>query len=108
MAYFSKFAMVKRNHILSLRGKNFLQAPWAGGIVLVVCVIIAMLLANMALTSEVYHSFLHMDLGIYLKSHDHNPILFPEGMTVEKFINDGLMVVFFFTVGLEIRRKNFP
>lgn len=105
MSVFSRFAWIKRNHILSLRGKNFLQAPWAGGIVLVVCVVVAMLLANLPATTGIYHSLLHMDLGIYLKSHSGNPILFPEGMTVEKFINDGLMVIFFFTVGLEIRRE---
>ena len=41
---FSKFGRVKRNHILSQYGRNFLQAPWAGGIVLIVCVVVAMLL----------------------------------------------------------------
>ena len=46
MAPFTKFGRVKRNHILSQYGNNFLQAPWAGGIVLVVCVVIAMLLAK--------------------------------------------------------------
>ena len=52
---FTKFGRVKRMHILSQRGQNFLQAPWAGGIVLVVCVIIAMLLANLPATSHLYH-----------------------------------------------------
>ena len=105
MSIFNRFSMIKRNHILSLRGQNFLQAPWAGGIVLVVCVIIAMLLANMPATSDIYHAVLHTDLGLHIKTHGAEPILFPEGMTVEKIINDGLMVIFFFTVGLEIRRE---
>ena len=100
MSVFTKFGRVKRSHIMSQRGRNFLQAPWAGGIVLVVCVIIAMLLANMPVTAEIYHHLLHMELGISIDG-----MLFPEGMTLEKFINDGLMVIFFFTVGLEIRRE---
>lgn len=100
MSMFSKFGMVKRNHILSQRGQNFLQAPWAGGIVLVVCVIVAMLLANLPATTDMYHRLLHMEFGLAIDGN-----LFPEGMTLEKFINDGLMVVFFFTVGLEIRRE---
>lgn len=100
MSVFTKFGRVKRNHILSQRGQNFLQAPWAGGIVLVICVIIAMLFANMQATSDIYHRLLHMELGLWIDGQ-----LFPEKMTLEKFINDGLMVIFFFTVGLEIRRE---
>lgn len=97
---FTKYGRVKRMHILSQRGQNFLQAPWAGGIVLVVCVIIAMLLANLPATAHLYHKLLHMELGLWVDGK-----LFPESMTVEKFVNDALMVVFFFTVGLEIRRE---
>ena len=97
---FTKFGRVKRMHILSQQGNNFLQAPWAGGIVLVVCVIIAMLLANLPATSHLYHKLLHMELGLWIDGN-----LFPEKMTVEKFVNDALMVIFFFTVGLEIRRE---
>ncbi len=97
---FSKFGRVKRNHILSQYGRNFLQAPWAGGIVLIVCVVVAMLLANMPATSHLYHRLLHMELGLWIDGN-----LFPEKMNLEKFVNDGLMVVFFFTVGLEIRRE---
>ena len=97
---FSKFGRVKRNHILSLFGRNFLHAPWAGGIVLIVCVVVAMLLANLPATSHLYHRLLHMELGLWIDGN-----LFPENMNLEKFVNDGLMVVFFFTVGLEIRRE---
>ena len=100
MSVFTKFGRVKRNHILSQRGKSFLQAPWAGGIVLIVCVIIAMLLANLPATADLYHHMLHMELGLTIDGK-----FFPEGMNLEKFINDGLMVIFFFTVGLEIRRE---
>ena len=97
---FTKFGRVKRGHILSQQGTSFLQAPWAGGIVLIVCVVVAMLLANLPATSEIYHHLLHMELGLFVDGE-----LFPRGMNIEKIVNDGLMVVFFFTVGLEIRRE---
>ena len=97
---FTKFGIIKRNHILSQRGASFLKAPWAGGVVLIICVIVAMILANLPATSELYHHNLHMELGLYIDGE-----LFPRGMNIEKIVNDGLMVVFFFTVGLEIRRE---
>ena len=100
MSFFTKFGRVKRNYILTQHGKSFLQAPWAGGIVLIVCVIIAMMLANLPVTAEAYHHLLHMQLGLSIDG-----MLFPKGMNLEKLINDGLMVIFFFTVGLEIRRE---
>lgn len=67
---------------------------------LIVCVIIAMMLANLPATAEAYHHLLHMQLGLSIDG-----LLFPKGMNLEKLINDGLMVIFFFTVGLEIRRE---
>lgn len=100
MSFFTKFGRVKRNYILTQHGKSFLQAPWAGGIVLIVCVIIAMMLANLPATAEAYYHLLHMQLGLSIDG-----MLFPKGMNLEKLINDGLMVIFFFTVGLEIRRE---
>lgn len=100
MSVFTKYGWVKRNHILSQQGNNFLQAPWAGGIILIVCVVIAMLLANLPATADWYHHLIHLELGLSFGGK-----LFPEAMNIEKFVNDGLMVIFFFTVGLEIRRE---
>lgn len=100
MSIFTRFGWIKRNHIISQQGNNFLQAPWAGGVILIVCVVVAMLLANLPATTELYHHLLHLELGLSFGGK-----LFPEAMTLEKFVNDGLMVVFFFTVGLEIRRE---
>ena len=71
---------------------------------MLVCVIIAMLLANLPATAHLYHEFLETSLSMTISSESFT-ISFPQDMTVEKFINDILMVIFFFTVGLEIKRE---
>ncbi len=48
------YRWVRQRHMMGLRGRNFLEAPWAGGVVLLVCVIAAMLLANLPATKLYY------------------------------------------------------
>ncbi|MBR7176414.1 MAG: Na+/H+ antiporter NhaA [Bacteroidales bacterium] len=79
--------------------------PWISGVLLMTCVVIAMLLANLPSTKHLYHAFLETSLSINISNSDGLNWVFPKEMTVEKFINDILMVVFFFTVGLEIKRE---
>jgi NhaA family Na+:H+ antiporter len=86
-------AETKRGSIL----RDFLKDEAAGGIVLIVAALLAMIAANSPWASEYFH-LLHIETG---------PVLAPKlgPMTVHLWINDALMAAFFFLVGLEIKRE---
>lgn len=77
--------------------KDFFKSSNAGGILLFICVIISMLLANTSLAVPL-QNLLDRQLGFETESvHLRYPILL--------WINDGLMAIFFLLVGLEIKRE---
>lgn len=97
-----------KKSVMSLNNSknNLSKQPWFQGVLLLGCVVLAMLLANLPATKALYHEVLETNLQLHLFSEDGAfNVLFPRDMTIEKFINDILMVIFFFTVGLEIRRE---
>lgn len=78
--------------------QKFIQQEKSGGIVLGISVVIALLLANSP-WSAYYFGFLNQRLGILFNG---TPYL---EYSIQHWINDGLMAVFFFVVGLELKRE---
>jgi NhaA family Na+:H+ antiporter len=77
--------------------REFLELETAGGILLIACVVIAMLTANSPL-SGIYAALLDLTVAIQVGTLMINkPLLL--------WVNDGLMAVFFFLIGLEIKRE---
>lgn len=106
MRLFSMYGWIRTHHSIDSGLHRFASRPWAGGAVLLICVIAAMLLSNLPVTKEYYHYLLHTDIFLVIGAGDgFANWTFPQDMTIEKFINDALMVLFFFTVGLEIKRE---
>ena len=77
--------------------KDFLENKKSGGIILILCTAVSILIANSGL-GEGYIHFWHMVIGFDKGGIGLN-------FSVEFWINDGLMVIFFLLVGLEIERE---
>ena len=76
---------------------SFLQRESSAGILLIFITILALILQNSGL-SEAYNSFLHTHVEIrFGKLQIAKPLLL--------WVNDGLMAVFFFLIGLEVKRE---
>ncbi|NDW13607.1 Na+/H+ antiporter NhaA [Bacteroides sp. 214] len=74
-----------------------------GSVLLFLAALLAAVLANSPL-AHYYHDFLALEMALQIGEFN----LFSHGghpLTVFEFINDGLMAVFFFSVGLEIKRE---
>ncbi len=77
--------------------ERFLHVEAASGVVLLLCAIAALILANSSL-SEQFLGLWEIQVGFTLGS-------FEVQHTLKHWINDGLMAVFFFVIGLEVKRE---
>jgi NhaA family Na+:H+ antiporter len=82
-------AIVRIERNLSSSFKAFAASGKAGGIVLILCTLISLALANSPLGAA-YLGFWHLDVA---------------GLSIELWINDALMAVFFLLIGLELERE---
>ena len=86
---------------MTLEARNFfnqfLHNESIGGILLLICAIISLVCANVP-SLGFLHELWHKEAGISIGD-------FTLSMKIEHWINDGLMAIFFFVVGLEIKRE---
>lgn len=76
---------------------HFFRSSSASGIVLLICVLISLIIANTG-WAEGFQNFLAIKLGF---TTDTVHLQYP----IQTWINDGLMAIFFLLVGLEIKRE---
>lgn len=69
--------------------KDFFDSEKSGGLVLIVCTILSLTLANSSFGAD-YHHFWQTQF---------------QGHSIEHWINDGLMAIFFLLIGLELERE---
>ena len=74
---------------LTKQFREFYQSEKSGGMVLIACTIVSLILANSPLQAD-YLNLWHVKIG---------------NMSLEHWINDGLMAIFFLLIGLELERE---
>jgi len=73
----------------SISFKNFFESEKSSGIVLIICTLVSLLIANSAFGTNY--------LGIWSS--------YLLGLSIEHWVNDGLMAIFFLLIGLELERE---
>ena len=79
----------RQDEKLSQLFEDFFKSEKAGGLILLACTVISLLLSNSAFGTTYLH-FWHSNFGT---------------QSIEYWINDGLMTIFFLLIGLELERE---
>lgn len=77
---------------------QFARIEAAGGILLLLCTAIALIWANSSAWGQSYHDLWHTCITVTIGGYQISESL-------AHWVNDGLMAIFFFVVGLEIKRE---
>jgi Na+:H+ antiporter, NhaA family len=78
--------------------EEFIHNQTASSILLVMATIAALFLANSSAFSEMYQHILHAPLSLSLSN-------WSISMSLHHWVNDALMAIFFFVVGMELKRE---
>lgn len=78
--------------------RKFLNRETSGGLLLIAATILALILGN-SQWADAYHHYLKDEFLFELSEH------FTFGLTIEEWINDGLMAIFFLVAGMELKRE---
>lgn len=76
---------------------EFIHRQTTSGVLLMLCAIIALYIANSSWSTS-YHHFLELPLTVGIPG-------FEISKSIHHWINDGLMAIFFFVIGLELKRE---
>ena len=92
------------SHNVFYAARKAIRAHASGGNVLIAMTVLALIIANIPAINQHYFSFwtqeVRLQIGSFnLFSHHGEP------MSMLSFINDALMAIFFFSIGLEIKRE---
>ena len=77
--------------------KQFTKTEASSGIILIICTVLALIWANSGLAESYFHLW-HTNVSIGFGEYQLS-------YSLHHWINDGLMAIFFFVVGLEIKRE---
>ncbi len=77
--------------------KHFFRSEKTGGFILILCTVLSLLLANSTIGKNYVH-FWHSHIDLSFGAIELN-------YSIEHWVNDGLMAIFFLLVGLEIERE---
>ncbi|PIP71677.1 MAG: sodium:proton antiporter, partial [Nitrospinae bacterium CG22_combo_CG10-13_8_21_14_all_47_10] len=77
--------------------EKFVESQTSTGLLLVFATLLAMVMANTGM-NDIYQTIIHVKAGLIFGDHQFK-------MSVEEWIGSGLMALFFFVLGLELKRE---